>query len=186
MNVDRIQKVNDLAIDLMKQGLAADREDAVEQARQMLLSRDTNDYVEMRQTMKDVESYKNAEAPKVSTEGELSSEKIQDILAKNTNFLVKKIGEFQQKVDELEKELLSMKTRLTYQRLPTASEHLSNSSQQSNSPSSSPAPVVDRDGIRRGQDSDKSENKASSHPRSGGYKGEDVSIEKFFYMGAKK
>ena len=188
MNVDRIQKVNDLAIDLMKQGLAADREDAVEQARQMLLSRDTNDYVEMRQTMKDVESYKNAEAPKVSTEGELSSEKIQDILAKNTNFLVKKIGEFQQKVDELEKELLSMKTRLTYQRLPTASEHLSNSSQQSNNPSNSPAapPVVDRDGIRRGQDSEKSENKPSAHPRSGGYKVEDVSIEKFFYMGAKK
>src|SRR3989344_4437270 len=185
MNVDRIQKVNDLAIDLMKQGLATDREDAVEQARKMLMGRDTDDYVEMRKTMKDVENYKEKESPRQSMDNsEISSEKIQDILAKNTNFLVKKIGEFQAKVDELEKELLAVKTRLTYQRLPTASEHLSgsNSQQQSSqqnsqqSSSSSTPPMVDRDGIRRGQDSDKS----SSHPRSGGYKGEDVSIEKFF------
>ena len=181
MNVDRIQKVNDLAIDLMKQGLATDREDAVEQARKMLLGRDTDDYVEMRKTMKDVENYKEKESPRQSMDSsDISSEKIQDILAKNTNFLVKKIGEFQAKVDELEKELLAVKTRLTYQRLPTASEHLSGSQQNNNTP----APIqVDKDGIRRGQDSDKTQ--SSAHPRSGGYKGEDVSIEKFFYMGKK-
>ena len=179
MNVDRIQKVNDLAMDLMKQGLAADREDAVEQAKQMLLGRDTNDYIEMRKTMKDVESHKDRESPR-EMDNEISSEKIQDILAKNTTFLVKKIGEFQAKVDELEKELLAVKTRLTYQRLPTASEHLSGSQQNNNTPT----PIqVDRDGIRRGQDSDKTQ--SSTHPRSGGYKGEDVSIEKFFYMGKK-
>ena len=40
MDVERIQKINKLALDLMKQGLASDRDDAVMQAEKIFKSND--------------------------------------------------------------------------------------------------------------------------------------------------
>ena len=51
MDVERIQKVNNLALDLMKQGLAQDREEAVTKAEEIFKERDTEDYANIRQTM---------------------------------------------------------------------------------------------------------------------------------------
>ena len=51
MDVERIQKVNNLALDLIKQGLAVDREEAIAKAEQIFKERDTEDYANIRQTM---------------------------------------------------------------------------------------------------------------------------------------
>ena len=55
MDVERIQKVNNLALDLMKQGLAQDREEAVVKAEEIFKGRDTEDYANIRQTMEKVQ-----------------------------------------------------------------------------------------------------------------------------------
>jgi len=77
----------------------------------------------------------------------------------------------------LEKELAGLRTRMTYERLPTAQD-VRGSAQGTeengaitNTPKSAgnAQPAVN-----------------TMHPRSGNYKEGDVSIEKFFYMGNKK
>lgn len=176
MDVDRIQRINALALNLMKQGLAQDREDAVTQAERMVRGEVVKDYASMKDTMQAVK----AEAqPAVSSsentaqEEDLHPEKIKDILQQNTQFLVKKIKEFQEKMEALEKEVTGLRTRFTYERLPTAKD-------------------VTRESGRGTEESAGSSNAnaassgSASHPRSGNYKEGDVSIEKFFYMGNKR
>ncbi len=51
MDVERIQKINKLALDLMKQGLATSREDAVIQAERTFRDQDASDYSSIRERM---------------------------------------------------------------------------------------------------------------------------------------
>lgn len=181
MDVERIQRINALALSLMKKGLAQDREDAVTQAERMVRGEVVKDYASMKDTMQAVK----AEAqPTVSSsentaqEEDLHPEKIKDILQQNTQFLVKKIKEFQEKMEALEKEVTGLRTRFTYERLPTAQDVTRESGRG----------TEESAGVTNTQKS--SQNAAPSgsaaHPRSGNYKEGDVSIEKFFYMGNKR
>jgi len=178
MDVDRIQRINALALNLMKQGLAQDREDAVIQAERMVRNDTVKDYQSFKDTMQAVkaEAQPAAAAPQESTvQDDLHPEKIKDILQQNTQFMVKKIKEFQEKVDSLEKELAGLRTRMTYEWLPTAqdvrgsAQGTEENGTVTNTPKSPGNPPTN-----------------AVHPRSGNYKESDVSIEKFFYMGNKK
>ncbi len=172
MDIERIQKINNLALDLMKQGLAVDREEAIAQAEKVFQNKDLEDYTSIKETMQNInkenQKEKDQVAGKSSTE-DLSSENIKVILEKNTQFLIKKIREFQSKVELMGKEMEMMKNYLRSQ--PTVQEMAAHHAQQVQQ--QQPVPAAQPP-------------KQSTHPRSGRYEQEDVSIEKFFYSGGNK
>ncbi|HIG93547.1 TPA: hypothetical protein HA242_01290 [Candidatus Woesearchaeota archaeon] len=171
MDVERIQKINTLALDLMKRGLAADREDAVVQAEKVYRSRDgSEDYSNIRETMQNVQAEGQKNQP-TATAADLTPTKVSEILEQNTKFLVAKIKEFQDKVTALEGEVASLKSRVSYNRpAPEAPPRGSEESVAARAPAQSASNAQS----------------APNHPRSGNYNDKDVSIEKFFYMGNKK
>ncbi len=155
----------------MRQGLATDREDAVMQAEKIFRNRDSEDYTSLRQTMNKVDAeVKVASASAAGQPQNLSQNQISEILEKNTKFLVSKIKEFQEKVASLEMEVAALKTKMTYQRPQPSVREIT----------SREVPPVNEAPLR-GQVKEVSKN----HPRSGNYGEDDVSIEKFFYMGSK-
>ncbi len=152
MDVAQVQKINALALDLLKQGLATDREDAVHQAEKGFRAK-SEGYQELRQTMGKVEQQVvRQNAPQAAAS--LTQEQLQGILEQNSQFLVKTIKEFQEKLAALQAEITVLKNRQVE--------------------------VIRTAGVAA---SAKPAEKAASnepHPRLGNYKNEDVSIEKFF------
>lgn len=160
MDVAQVQKINALALDLLKQGLATDREDAVHQAEKVFLAK-SEGYQELRQTMgKADQQVVRQNAPQAVAS--LTQEQLQGILEQNSQFLVKTIKEFQEKLAALQAEITVLRNRQTdVIRSPAAGV----------AASAKPA-----------------EKAASNepHPRLGNYKNEDVSIEKFFNYSHKR
>ncbi len=166
MNIDQIQKINDMALNLMRQGLATSHDEAVAQAEKFFKGEGT-DFASIRERMKD--------PAQSAVTNELSTENVKEILEKNTTFLVKTIKEFQEKIANLEKEISEMKVKNNYiQSGPSQMQQ-----QQSQQPAKL-GEVFGSNPIPRGADP-----KPDAHPRQGSFKSEDVSIEKFFYMGRK-
>ncbi len=163
MDVSKVQKINSLALDLMKQGLAKDREDAVIQAERAFASH-KDDYASIRERM---ESIPMPGTPVKQAESvALTQDQVKEILEQNAAFMVHKIKEFQDKLTAIEEEVVKLRTRSTIvsttrPTAPAADEKTSATASGSSSSSS------------------------ANHPRSGQYKQEDVSIEKVFYMGKK-
>ena len=167
MDVERIQKVNNLALDLMKQGLAADREEAIAKAEEIFTERDTEDYANIRQTMEEVKPEMRVEQRRENS-NDLSQEKVSEILEKNTKFIVNKFKEFQEKITSLEREMSFMKNRVLNSG-PSVKEVVSHVKEEPKTQQNAPAHGT----------------ATENHPRSGNYQEDDVSIEKFFYMGNK-
>ena len=169
MDVERIQKINDLALDLMKQGLAQSRDEALRQAEKIFSSDRVKEYSEIQETM-------HKEEPQIHTatseDVDLSHDKIKNILEQNTTFLVKKIKEFQNKVDSLHREMDVLRTKLNYKDLPTVKQIVA--------PEEPQEPE-----IQEVRSTEEPTEEKKSHPRSGSYEDKEVSIEKFFYMGNK-
>ncbi|PIN73904.1 hypothetical protein COV20_02195 [Candidatus Woesearchaeota archaeon CG10_big_fil_rev_8_21_14_0_10_45_16] len=171
MDVEQIQKINSLALELMKQGLATDREDAINQAQKIYKEQDSRGYSQMRNTMGQVHGTPEpAQGSSMGGHSELGQDKIKEILEQNTKYIVKTLKEFNEKVNVLEKEMEALKIKMNYNRLPTVKELTTNSV---------PEPVA----APRPTEQPQQPEKPASHPRSGGYNENDVSIEKFFYMG---
>ncbi|MBT4538823.1 hypothetical protein HOI26_05715 [Candidatus Woesearchaeota archaeon] len=170
MDVERIQKINQLASSLLTQGLAQDRDDAVKQAEKVFRSQDTESYTEMRETMQKVQAEKSPQPQ----QNELTQDQIQTILKKNTEYLVKTIKAFQEKVQTLEQEMAAMKNQMSVNKIPSVKELVMS------------APKVEQEQqIQAQQTPQETPKEAPIHPRSGNYKEADVSVEKFFYMGSK-
>ncbi len=173
MDVEQIQKINKLALDLMRQGLAHDREDAVIQAEKVFHAKD-GEYNSIRDRMQqEPQQGKNSSSP----QEDLQPEKIKDILEQNTKFLVKKITQFQEQIAAMEKEIQNLRTSQTYNRIQSASEVLARDSSGQVKPQEIKSQEIKQ---VRGE-----EKKSESHPRLGNYTAGDVSVEKFFYMGSK-
>ncbi len=166
MDVDQIQKINNLALDLLRQGIAKDREDAFHQA-EKVYQKQAPEYHEFKETFKSVEAQGRPKAPETSVPEDLSADKIQDILVRNKDFLVKKIREFQEKMEAMEQEIAILKSKVAASgaavRQAAAVQQEAKAS-ASSSHAAAPAP----------------------HPRLGNYNEGDVSIEKMFYTGNKK
>ncbi|MDO8511334.1 MAG: hypothetical protein Q7S55_04150 [Nanoarchaeota archaeon] len=177
MDVERIQKINKLALDLMRQGLASDRDDAVVQAEKVFHAKD-GEYSSIRDRMQATgpSAASLALTPQngSSVSEDLHPDKVKDILQQNSQFLVKKITEFQEQMQSMRKELDMIK------------QLRMSAPQQQNSVSSAPPKLGEipaNNDIQRGPSPQAS---ASNHPRTGNYKAEEISIEKFFYMGNKR
>ncbi|MBI2668470.1 hypothetical protein HYX14_01380 [Candidatus Woesearchaeota archaeon] len=172
MDVERIQKINSLALDLMKQGLASDREDAMIQAEKIFRNRGMESYDAFKDTLHKVQEETQ---PRMSTTSSatvtpsISDDQIKDILEKNTQFIVKALKEFQERLLAMEKDVSSVKNQMSSVR-ETARENAAQTVRPAVPSSSSSAAAG---------------SSSTSHPRSGNYKEGDVSIEKFFYMGSK-
>ena len=213
MNVERIQKVNNLAIELMKKGLAPDRESAIAQAEKTFQNQPgAEEYNNMRETLNAINEDRKPVEERAETE--ISQEKIKEILEQNTTFLVKTIREFQEKVDSLEREIESLKVRANFMKAaqgkgfvveetvappPTAVEPTEEVStiqepvaqdpeQEGQSPSvqKGKPSLLEPTQAQSSEDKGINDNVPDNHPRSGNYNEEDVSIEKFFYMGNGK
>lgn len=174
MNIDQIQKINALAMDLLRQGLATDREDAVRQAERVYEHRYGDSATTIRQTQQAVQAEAQPQ-PKsagavVTNDPDLSSEKVKEILEKNTQFLVKTIKEFQEKVSSMEKDIASLRQNIVNSRVERMSQPVQRGGEES-----SP--------IQRGKTESPS---ASNHPRTGTFKEGEVSIEKFFNYSGKR
>ncbi|MBI2146561.1 hypothetical protein HYU22_04435 [Candidatus Woesearchaeota archaeon] len=168
VDVDQIQKINSLAQDLLRQGIAKDHEDAFHQA-ERVYQKQAPAYQEFKETFRSVEAQARPKAPENPLPEDLSSEKIQDILVKNKDFLVKKIREFQEKMEAMEQEIAILKTKVVASSAAVRAAAVQQESRPSSASSAS-----------------SSSSSTQSHPRLGNYKEGDVSIEKFFYAGNKK
>lgn len=166
MDVERIQKVNALALDLLKQGIAQDRQEAVDLAEKTFRTRDSNDAYNSVKAGMGGSSNSLACDMKPKSE-DISQDKIKDILEQNSAFLVKKIKEFQEQMLAMEKEIMTMKGKITYNSIPSAGD------------------ILTKEAVKAPPAVNINEKVPANHPRSGNYKDSDVSIEKFFYMGNK-
>ncbi|MBI2662673.1 hypothetical protein HYX11_04405 [Candidatus Woesearchaeota archaeon] len=187
MDIEQIQKINALAVDLMKRGLANDREEAVRQAEKVYHGRDIDGgYSSMRQTMEGVNSEvrrynienNNVPAETAGVAPEISQDQLKGILEKNTTFIITKFKEFQEKIESMEKEMATLRNQMTYSRVSAPAQ--SSSPGEVRIQSASPERTVSVPASAQGSSS-----APASHPRSGGYNVGDVSIEKFFYAGHK-
>ena len=172
MDVERIQKINNLALELMKQGLAENREDAVSQAEKIFRNQDTGGYDCIKDSVVVEEPKKDTQ--EASVQESLGHDKVKQILQQNTQFIVTKFKEFQEKISKMENEIESLKSHIRSHRVPTVSEILAQKKENEEK-------QVEEQTNANNQNTEQ----APSHPRSGNYKDEDVSIEKFFYMGSK-
>ena len=180
MNIDQIQKINALASDLLQQGLATDREDAVQQAERIYQHRYGDSAVQLRQTQqavqaeiqpKAVPAASGAVPAAVTNDPDLSPDKVKDILEKNTQFLVKTIKEFQERMQSLEKEMSGLRQSMVNSRVERMSQPVERGGEE--------APPA----IQRGKVESPT---AANHPRTGTYKEAEVSIEKFFNYSGKR
>jgi hypothetical protein len=184
MDVERIQKINKLALDLMKQGLAQSRDDAIAQAEKTFPGGQTEHYHSLRETIS--ESPQDPVASSTQDAPAMSQDMIEKILQQNTNFLVKKIQEFQEKVASLEREMGSLRNKLKYAELPTVKEIVSNRDSPQPSKQHLSTQSSEQTLEKLGEHpAATAKSTSESHPRTGSFGDDDVSIEKFFYMGSK-
>lgn len=183
MDVAQIQKINALALNLMKQGLAKDREDAMVQAERAYQGQDATRFNEMVREVKDNTDQHSglmSTVPKESKD-DLAPERVKEILEKNTQFMVKTIQEFQTKIAALESQVSDLRSKVLMSRT-SAPMSVSQSSTSLNSSSEASKPQHQQipNNIPRGTSGSE-----QLKPRYGNYTDQDVSIEKFFYMGSK-
>ena len=180
MDVDKIQRINNLAIELEKQGLASGREDAVAQARRIFnVEESTENSENNNQNTEDVNLQTNPDGSagivnqKETEKTKLSEDKISEILQKNSNFMVSTIKQFQARLDVMEgsiKQLNRQVQELSKRPVATAIASNTQTAKEDTTKTNTTTDTV---------------KPQESHPRSGGYNDSDVSIEKFFYMGTK-
>ncbi|MEK6950449.1 MAG: hypothetical protein AABX13_01875 [Nanoarchaeota archaeon] len=175
MDVERIQKINSMALELLKKGMASDREDAVKQAELFYkdLSGDTaalriggkeSTPGSVSSVIAEKSTLGSGSAPQTAA---LTQEKLNEIMEKNTQFIVKTFKGFQEKIQALEGEVSSLKQKMLFSRPAPSSAPAASSS--SSAAAAKPAGA-----------------ESQAHPRTGSYKQEEVSIEKYFYMGGKR
>lgn len=174
MDVEKIQRINNLARELERQGLANGREDAVAQARKIFNVDDSSalDHLQMQNGSLQVKSeFSEQKSSDDSTTKRpaLTEDKIAEILQKNSTFMVSTIKSFAAKIEQMEQEIMQMKRKMQELNSRPVAQAVPAAQTTQN------VPPIQTSTNPQGGD----------HPRSGGYNAGDVSIEKFFYMGTK-
>lgn len=166
MDIERVQKINSLALELLKQGLVSDREEAVKQAERIM---DRGDYSSLQETMS---GGKRTDLEVAGKESGLAQDKISEILEKNTTFIVKKMREFQEQMEKINGEIGNLRNEMSGVKREMNSLKSSGVTKPSGEEPKRKPVAKESGGVK-------------DHPRSGNYKEDDVSIEKFFYAGNK-
>jgi hypothetical protein len=184
--VEDIEKINKLAKELMKHGMATNLVDAVSKAQSTLkdtgnIGLDITDLkrrYDAEQPMKTASDMPhidmgNSEAPR----REVVDISWQDAMAKNTKYIVEQLQLNQAGLTKLNADLEEMRKMLQELRGQQAKFAMPVSKEQVINMNDEPAPVQ-RSGHEPKPDS-------IYHPKQGNFKPEDVSIEKMFYFGNK-
>ncbi|MBT4604224.1 hypothetical protein HOC01_01160 [archaeon] len=194
MDVEKIQRINNLAVELQKQGLAKDKEDAVAQAERIFnVEKKT---VLSQNSMHGGTLAANSQSlassdPQSTKNSNLNQEKIEQILEKNTKFLVSTIKDFSAKMQSMQDQIGKLQHRLLNmprRQAPGRGSMQNQGMPQTNNPQAQFQQQNAQNSQAQPQASQSpAPNKPvpAAHPRSGRFKDTDVSIEKFFYAGNK-
>ncbi|MBU0460999.1 MAG: hypothetical protein KJ574_00275 [Nanoarchaeota archaeon] len=166
MDVDKLQRINNLARELMKHGMAGSMDEAVRMAEEKIQGnpevsniRNTmaNDVISQSQV---VPSSSGSSTPKMTEDLEVRKLRISlEDQSKMVNAMAGKIDELVTEFNRLQQEINRLKTI----QVP---------------------PAGDKEGQTQFRQPAE-EKKSGAHARSGNYKPEDVAIEKMFYYGNK-
>lgn len=165
MEVKNIQKINDLAKELLKHNMASNSDDAIVKATQMINgtkkseatstinTNSTNQYQEVAKP----NEFEASKLRKIEYNIGENSTKISQIFSK-MNEMIKEINMMQNTINNLKSENESLKKKIAS---PIAQQVNSDQTQLKEAP------------------------KQQAHPRSGNFSSEDVAIDKMFYFGNK-
>jgi hypothetical protein len=165
MDVEKIQKINDLALKLHQQGNLS-REEAVKQAETMISK---NSEMEINE----ISSQKLKEMETSKPESNISW---QEAMKKNTDFIVKQFKDIQKEMINMKAEMDNLHHKIKNISLAPPPQKPSNESEKG----------LENSGNSQRQETQKPlEEKPEEHPIQGDSKPEDVCIEKMFYFGNK-
>jgi len=176
MSVEDIQKVNELAQELLDKNFAADRDEAVKKAQEMLNKEITGGEKEMNQEIGNNDDRQNVETAGSSEERlrnmiERTKEYMEGQLTAHKNAL---IG-LEKAMRQLHQEIETLKSRPAPQ--PQKVEEPAPQPAQQEQPQQAAQPAQ--------QEAPAQEQGSDPNPRTGSHKPDDVSIEKMFYYGNK-
>ena len=158
--IEDVQKVNKLAQELLNQGIAATRDEAVQKAQEFL-----NKEITKEKTMPDTTS-------KVVPDSEVN---LKDLFERQKEMMQRQLNDFRSAINTLAKEIQDIKEQLSRAKVEarTAADAGLNPEQKTGQ-------------LKLEKEKPKQkEQKKESHPKRGDWKSEDVAIEKIFYYGNK-
>jgi len=168
MDVEKIQKINDLALKLQQQGNMP-REEAVRQAEQMLSKNSNLEINEISdEKMKEIDTQEKPDEKQ--KDGEITW---QQAMKKNTDYIVRQFKDIQ-------KEIVSMKAEME-----NLHHEIKNLKTAPPAPPPKPAEPKTDSQKELPKEKEKAQEKDQDNPRQGECKPEDYSVEKYFYCGNK-
>lgn len=171
--VEDIQKVNDLARELLNHHMADSLTEAVEKARQMLNKNDIPSVSgdgSVRPAEEKKEEIKVEEVKEPMVSQRMNNDEWKQVLAKNNEYIVEQFKLMKGKLDEAFKEIEKLKEEVKNMDPPLK--------QLMTEPEKKEQPVQQTIAKPEKKEED-------SHPRQGNFGSEDVSIDKIFYFGQK-
>jgi len=158
MSVEDIQKVNNLAKELLDQGFCESRDDAVQKAQEML--------------NKEIAQGQVGEENQSSSKQEVDEAQLRNMVERTKSYVESQLSGYKVALLGLEKELRNLHQQV--QELKTKA------SQQA--AQAAPAPIQETSETEKNEEKPK---ESKNNPRTGNISSEDVSIEKMFYYGNK-
>lgn len=190
MDVELVQKINKLAVDLLNQGMAQNRIEAVKKAEEML-SRDGSKEISDIQGANPIQNSVAETAAKMAAEGKAEPAKpepgldeLKQIMLKNNDFIVKSLKSAQEAVAMLQNELTSLKKELAQVKVQAVKAAEAAANAPAPQPQSTLQEVQEKVAIAKPAPAQPAQS-SSNHPRQGKYNPEEVAVDKIFYMGNK-
>ena len=157
--IEDVQKVNEMAQELLNQGMAKDREDAVKKAQEVL-----NKNIQNQQSI-------NSENKVEVTEENKGLEYYKNMISRTKEQMERQLSVFTQKMNEMIKEINDIKEQLKSRGPAKSASEMNVDTEQ---------PIAEST-----QEKQTELKKDEPHPKRGNATSEDVSIEKMFYFGNK-
>jgi hypothetical protein len=165
MSIEDVQKVNQLAQELLNKGFASTREEAVEKAQGMLNKEITAANVETKETDNN-ESSGNSE------------ERLKNIVERTKEHFERQLAAYKNALVALEKEINSLKEQIKELKSSGVAKSAADSGIAEKKVEEASQPQKELPKEESSQDKE-------SNPRTGSHQPDDVSIEKMFYYGNK-
>lgn len=155
--IEDVQKVNKLAQELLNQGIAASRDEAVQKAQEFLNKTITKERAAAQDTSKVIQ--------------ETDMEILRNMIERQREMTQRQLNDFKSAINALAEEIQKIKEQLkTKKETVTAKES-----------GLDPEHKTGQIELER----PKQEKKSEPHPKRGEWKSEDVAVEKIFYYGKK-
>lgn len=167
MSIEETEKINKLAAELYRQGIASTRDDAVRRAQEMLIRQSGTS---------GTQSVVQEQEPKSKS---ITDNYPNEVALRDKQFVERELSRFSKVLDSLSKEIFSLKDELgaVKSSLSTIRVQMSQASQQASQ---------QKPAQQQLQKEEQKPQQPVNHPRSGSYKSEEVAIDKFFYFGSRK